>query len=47
MPADSVFSFAADEGVENVKSLIESRVREGDIILYKASRGIGLERVLP
>lgn len=41
-----VFSFGSDDDSETVKNKIESMLRPGDIILYKASRGIGLERLI-
>ena len=42
-----VFSFGTDTEAEIIEKSVESRLLIGDIILYKASRGIGLERLIP
>lgn len=39
------FSGKSDETIENVTSVIEKNAIAGDLILLKASRGIGLERL--
>ena len=44
---NQVVSFGADVPLETVRKEIGSRLCEGDAVLYKASRGIGLERLLP
>ena len=47
MPEECAVRFGFDTPYEAMKERIESALRVGDIILYKASRGIGLERVIP
>ena len=42
---ECVFYFECDKMTEG-RAEIESSSRDGDIILYKASRGIGLERLI-
>ena len=42
-----VFCFGTDAEAEAIKKSVESKLLAGDIILYKASRGIGLERLVP
>jgi len=46
LSVNSVFSFEEDDSFHFIETFIESRIRAGDIILYKASRGIGLERLI-
>ena len=41
-----VYSFDAESSYGSIKEKIESTLQNGDIILYKASRGIGLEAIV-
>ena len=47
LPEACIVRFGSDTPHEAVKARIESALRAGDVILYKASRGIGLEKVIP
>lgn len=46
MDADRIFCFTSGACSEEIKALIESRIVSGDIILYKGSRGMELEKLL-
>ena len=45
MDAELIFCFDGDSEREKIKNFIASKTGEGDIILYKASRGIRLEEL--
>ncbi|MBR2460389.1 MAG: hypothetical protein IKB34_04085 [Clostridia bacterium] len=44
--SEAVFTFETPLHLDDIRTLIESKLKEDDIILYKASRGIGLERLI-
>ena len=46
-PAENIVSYCSGDDFEKIREQIESNIFEGDIVLYKGSRGVGLERLIP